>query len=244
MADAGGKIRLFVDAPLAADGRVRLAPQQMHYLLTVMRLAEGDPVLVFNGRDGEWQASISGEGRGASLEIAEQVRPQQRPQDLWLLFAPLRRARTDLVVEKATELGTAVIRPVFTRLTNAERVRADRLRRIAIEAAEQCGETHLPEIAEPQRLERLLDAWPGERRLIFCDEARLAPPAARSLMDAPRGPAAILIGPEGGFTAEEAERLRSLPFVLPVSLGPRILRAETAAIAALALWQSLLGDWT
>ena len=159
------------------------------------------------------------------------------------MFAPIKKARTDFIVEKAAELGCARVQPVFTRHTGAERLRPDRLRAHAIEAAEQCGETWVPEVAEPERLEALLDGWDPARRLMFCDESRDARPAAAALAAAAPGPWAILIGPEGGFAAEEAARLRAAPYVLPVTLGPRILRADTAAVAAITLWQAALGDW-
>ena len=169
---------------------------------------------------------------------------QRRPPDLTLHFAPIKKARTDFIVEKATELGCARIQPVFTRHTNSERLRLDRLRAHAIEAAEQCGETYVPELAEPVKLDRLLDGWDPARRLVFCDESREARPAAEMLAaEAPGGPWAILIGPEGGFAPEEAARLRALPFVRRVTLGPRVLRADTAAVAAITLWQASLGDW-
>lgn len=243
MAEAGAKVRLFVDAALAPGAEVALERDQSHYLFAVMRLGSGATLKVFNGRDGEWLAVVAAAGRQGRLAIVEQTGPQRVPPDLWLLFAPLKKARTDFVVEKATELGIARIRPVFTRHTNAERLRVDRLRRLAIEAAEQCGETYLPEIDEPDRLDRVLDQWDSGRKLMFCDESFSAPPAAEALAGAHRAPWAVLTGPEGGFAPEEAERLRRLPFVLPVTLGPRILRADTAAAAALTLWQSALGDW-
>ena len=170
-------------------------------------------------------------------------RPQRRPPDLWLLFAPVKKARTDSIVEKATELGVARLQPVFTRYTSSERLRADRLRAHAVEAAEQCGETWVPELAEPAKLGALLDGWDPARRLMFCDEERSAVPAASALAAAKPGPWAVLTGPEGGFAPEEALRLRALPWVLPVTLGPRILRADTAVVAALTMWQAALGDW-
>jgi 16S rRNA (uracil1498-N3)-methyltransferase len=243
MAEAGAKVRLFVDAPLCSGAEVALDRDQGHYLFSVMRLGAGAALKVFNGRDGEWLAEVAATGRQGRLAIAERMAPQRHPPDLWLLFAPLKKTRTDFVVEKATELGAARIRPVFTRYTNAERLRTDRLRRIAIEAAEQCGETHLPAIDEPERLDRVLNTWEPDRRLMFCDETLAARPAAEALAGAGQGPWAVLIGPEGGFAPEEAVRLREHPFVLPVTLGPRILRADTAAAAALTLWQSALGDW-
>jgi 16S rRNA (uracil1498-N3)-methyltransferase len=244
MADATGKIRLYVACDLTSGADVVLDAGQAHYLFTVMRLHAGDLVLVFNGRDGEWRAEVVEAGRRAGRLVARQAgQPQRRPPDLWLLFAPVKKARTDSIVEKATELGAARIQPVFTRLTNAERLRADRMRAHAVEAAEQCGGTYVPELADPVKLAALLDGWDPGRRLMFCDEARSARPAAEALGAAGAGPWAVLTGPEGGFAPEEAERLRSLPFVTPVTLGPRILRADTAAAAALAVWQATLGDW-
>jgi 16S rRNA (uracil1498-N3)-methyltransferase len=243
MADPTGKVRLFVEAPLASGVELALTREQAHYLFSVMRLNAGAALRVFNGADGEWRAVVAAAGREGRLCVHGQSAPQRLPPDLWLLFAPLKKARTDFVVEKATELGVARIVPVFTRYTNAERLRSDRLRRLAIEAAEQCGETHLPEIAEAARLERVLETWDAGRRLMFCDESREAAPAATALAEAARGPWAVLVGPEGGFAPEEAGRLRACPFVVPVTLGPRVLRADTAAVASLALWQAALGDW-
>ncbi len=244
MADRLGKIRLFVTGALEAGARVPLDAAQAHYLSGVMRRVVGDRVLVFNGADGEWRAEIVEIGRkGGALAALEPSAPQRRPPDLWLLFAPIKRARTDFIVEKATEMGAARIAPVITRHTNAERVRLDRLRAHAIEAAEQCGETHVPEIVGPERLETALDGWDSGRRIMFCDEARDAAPATSVLAGSGAGPWAILIGPEGGFAPGEAARLRALPFVTRVTMGPRVLRADTAAVAALALWQATIGDW-
>lgn len=245
MAEVGGKIRLFVRCDLGPDAAVPLEADQAHYLFNVMRLGVEAPVTVFNGRDGEWFARVTRTGKnGGALAVHAPGAAQRRPPDLALLFAPIKKARTDFIVEKATELGCARIQPVFTRHTNSERLRIDRLRAHAIEAAEQCGETHVPEVAEPARLDRLLDGWDPARRLMFCDEARVARPASEALAGEERGaPWAILIGPEGGFAAEEVARLRALPYVLSVTLGPRVLRADTAACAAITLWQSVLGDW-
>ncbi|MFO1107409.1 MAG: 16S rRNA (uracil(1498)-N(3))-methyltransferase [Amaricoccus sp.] len=245
MAEVGGKIRLFVEADLGPGAMVALTRDQAHYLFAVMRLGSGGRVSLFNGRDGEWLAEVAEAGRASGrLAVAEPGQAQRRPPDLTLHFAPIKKARTDFIVEKATELGCARIQPVFTRHTNSERLRLDRLRAHAIEAAEQCGETYVPELAEPVKLDRLLDGWDPARRLVFCDESREARPAAEMLAaEAPGGPWAILIGPEGGFAPEEAARLRALPFVRRVTLGPRVLRADTAAVAAITLWQASLGDW-
>lgn len=244
MADVGGKIRLYVEAPLGPGADVALDPAQAHYLFAVMRLAPGARLAIFNGRDGEWIAEVSAAGkRTGSLSVVAPGQPQRPAPDVWLLFAPIKKARTDFIVEKAAELGAARIQPVFTRFTNAERLRPERLRAHAIEAAEQCGETNVAEVADPVKLSALLDGWDPARRIMFCDEARQARPAAEALAAAGPGPWAILIGPEGGFSEEEGARLRGLPCVLPVTLGPRILRADTAACAALAVWQATLGDW-
>jgi 16S rRNA (uracil1498-N3)-methyltransferase len=244
MADGGGRIRLFVTCDLAPGAEVALDEGQAHYLFTVMRLEAGARVAVFNGRDGEWLAEVAEAGRrGGRLAARERSRGQRRLPDLWLLFAPVKKARTDFIVEKAAELGAARIQPVFTRFTNAERLRLDRLRAHAVEAAEQCGETSVPEVGEPVKLAALLDGWDPGRRLMFCDESRESVPAHAALAASAPGPWAVLVGPEGGFAPEEAVHLRCLPFVTPVTLGPRTLRADTAAVAALTLWQSALGDW-
>lgn len=215
---------------------------QAHYLSGVMRLRPGDAVLVFNGRDGEWQARlVETSKRGGSLSVTAQTGPQRDPPDLWLAFAPIKKARTDFIVEKATEMGAARILPVQTEHTNSDRIRQDRLQAHAVEAAEQCGGTFVPPVEALQPLSALLGGWDPARRILWADEARAGP--AQALAGLPRGPWAILIGPEGGFSAPERAHLGRLPFVTPVSLGPRILRADTAAVAALALWQAALGDW-
>jgi 16S rRNA (uracil1498-N3)-methyltransferase len=234
-------IRLHVDHPLAEGQAVPLTPDQAHYLTGVMRLAVGDPVHLFNGQHGEWQANLTIAGkRGAIATCQAQTRPQTLPPDLWLLFAPIKKARTDFIVEKAVELGVARILPVQTRHTNSERIRQDRLQAHAVEAAEQCGATYVPEVADLAPLDRVLRDWPEGRALIWCDEAAASQPA---ILPAGPGAAAILIGPEGGFSADEAARLRARPGVTPLSLGPRILRADTAAVAAITLWQATNGDW-
>lgn len=236
------KTRLYVDQPLAQAQTVPLAREQAHYLFGVMRLGQGAVISVFNGRDGEWDAEVTEAGkRGGTLTCRALTRPVQMPPDLWLLFAPIKKARTDFIVEKAVEMGAARVCPVQTDFTNAERIRQDRLQAHAVEAAEQCGGTFVPEVTELQKLSRVLDQWPAERQLMFCDEALVG--AAKTLAAATPGPWAILIGPEGGFSEAERARLTALPFATPVSLGPRILRADTAAVAALTLWQSTLGDW-
>lgn len=236
--------RLFVDAALAEGTRVSCSPEQASYLRNVLRLADGNEILVFNGRDGEWRARLVAEGkRGASLEIAELVRPQAGGPDLHYLFAPLKRARLDYMVQKATELGVQRLVPVLTRHTVAERVNLDRMRANAIEAAEQCGILRVPDVAEPVKLPALLDGWDSSRRIVFCDEdAEQASPIAVLSTLAP-GPLAVLIGPEGGFSPDERAMIRARPEALALSLGPRIMRADTAAVAALALVNAALGDW-
>lgn len=236
--------RLFVDAPLSQGAALTLERDQAHYLVSVMRRQSGDGVRVFNGRDGEWRAVLASAGkREARLEIADRLRAQSVPPPLTVYFAPVKKARTDFIVEKATELGARAIIPVLTRRTNAERVRTDRLSALAREAAEQTERLDVPQIGEPVRLDALLDAWPQGQRLIFCDETGGVPMLEALLAETPGQSWSILIGPEGGFAPEEREWLRALPGVLAVSLGPRILRADTAAAAALALWQAVLGDW-
>jgi 16S rRNA (uracil1498-N3)-methyltransferase len=237
------KVRLYVEQPLAPGQPVALSRDQAHYLFTVMRLGPGAGVLVFNGRDGEWRADVTEAGRrGGVLVCAVQTRALQMPPDLWLMFAPIKKARTDFIVEKAAELGAARILPVQTAHTNSERIRLDRLQAHAVEAAEQCGGTYVPEVADLQPLSRLLDRWPADRRILWCNE-HLAGVAQALPQGGPPGPWAILIGPEGGFSQGEQDRLAAMPQVVQASLGPRILRADTAAVAALTLWQSLLGDW-
>jgi 16S rRNA (uracil1498-N3)-methyltransferase len=234
-------IRLHVDHPLGEGQAVPLSQDQAHYLTGVMRLTVGAPVLLFNGRDGEWRASLTiAAKRGAVVTCEARTRPLHLPPDLWLLFAPIKKARTDFIVEKAVELGVRRILPVQTRHTNSERIRQDRLQAHAVEAAEQCGATFVPEVADLAPLDRVLGDWPQDRRLYWCDETAIGQPAALASHE---GPAAILIGPEGGFSADEIARLRARPDVTPLSLGPRILRADTAAVAAITLWQATSGDW-
>ncbi|MCG7621926.1 16S rRNA (uracil(1498)-N(3))-methyltransferase [Epibacterium sp. Ofav1-8] len=240
------KVRLYVDHPLGAGQTVPLDRDQAHYLFGVMRLAVGARVALFNGRDGEWQAEVVEAGkRGGVLTCAEQSRPLQLPPDLWLIFAPIKKARTDFIVEKAAEMGAARILPVGTEFTNSERIRQDRLQAHAVEAAEQCGGTYVPEVTALQKLSALLDQWPAERQLMFCDEAKVGQQLFldSAAGDAAAGPWAILIGPEGGFSDAERTRLHAMPQAHVVSLGPRILRADTAAVAAMTLWQHTLGDW-
>lgn len=239
MSDA--KIRLYVDQPLGPGQAVRLSSDQTHYLTGVMRLTVGAAVLLFNGKDGEWHTTLAEVAkRGAAAVCDAETRPQTMPPDLWLIFAPIKKARTDFIVEKAVELGVRRILPVQTRHTNSERIRQDRLQAHAVEAAEQCRATFVPEVADLQPLDRLLSTWPETRALYWCDEDAIGQPT--QVTGAP-GPAAILIGPEGGFSADEGAKLRTMPQVHPLSLGPRILRADTAAVAAITLWQARHGDW-
>lgn len=220
-----------------------LGPEQAHYLGGVMRLAPGAEVALFNGRDGEWSATLRTLGkRGAEAMPVLQSAPQRDPPDVWLMFAPIKKARTDFIVEKSAELGAARIMPVGTDHTNSERIARERLQAHAIEAAEQCGGTYVPEVAAFTPLSRVLAGWDPARRILWADEARVGP--ADTLAGLPRGPWAVLIGPEGGWSAAERARLESLNFVTRISLGPRILRADTAAAAALTLWQATLGDWS
>ena len=252
MAQADAKIRLFVDVSLGPGAEVALTREQAHYLFAVMRLGPGAAVLLFNGRDGEWRSEVAEAGkRGGTLVCRERTRPQADAPDLWLAFAPVKKARTDFIVEKATELGCRRILPVLTRHTQAERVKTDRLRAHAVEAAEQCGRLSVPDVAEPLTLTAFMDEMRESappRRLLFCDESGAGPAALAALGDAAEdgaepGPWVVLIGPEGGFDPEERAWLAGHPSALPVSLGPRILRADTAAVAALTLWQATLGDW-
>ena len=232
--------RLFVRQALAEGARVDLDPGQTNYLGNVLRLGAGDAILLFDGRTGEWLARIAEAAKKRiSLSVEGRTRGPETVPDVWLAFAPVKRAQTDWLVEKATELGAARLVPVMTRRTVAERVRLERLEAIAIEAAEQCGRTVLPEIAEPVQLAKLIGGREPGRTLYFADEAG-GEPAARAFRP---GPALILTGPEGGFTDDERAAVRAAPNSVAVSLGPRILRAETAALAALSAWMSAVGDW-
>lgn len=230
--------RLFVDETLSKGAALTLEGPPANYLANVLRLGPGAEIKLFDDRTGEWLAEIGEAGRKrVSLSVTRHLRGREPVPDLWLLFSPIKRGRIDWLVEKATELGVARLVPVLTRRTVVDRLNLDRLRAHAVEAAEQCERTALPELVEPRKLGALLAAWPAERALIFADEAGGEPLAA-----AP-GPAAILIGPEGGFTEEERSAIRAMPQARPVSLGPRILRADTAALAAVALWMRSAGDW-
>ena len=236
------KIRLYVDHPLGQGQSVALTREQAHYLFGVMRLGVGDAVALFNGSDGEWLGQVVEAGkRYGVLECAEQSLPQIDPPDLWLFFAPVKKARTDFIVEKSVEMGVSRLCPVQTEFTNSERIRQDRLQAHAVEAAEQCGAVLVPPVDELKRLDHVLAEWPENRRLLFCDEAQVG--AAASLPTEKGAPWAIIIGPEGGFSEAERTRLMAMPQATSIALGPRILRADTAAVAALTLWQSTLGDW-
>ena len=236
------KIRLYVEHPLGVGQSVPLDRAQAHYLFGVMRQDVGASVLLFNGHDGEWYARIAQAGkRGGELVCEVQTKPLQMPPDLWLCFAPIKKARTDFIVEKAAEMGAARIVPMQTEFTNSGRIQRDRLQAHAVEAAEQCGGTYVPQVDDLTRFDRLLAGWDTARRIMFCDEALATASTATRMSGA--GPWAIFIGPEGGFSPREREKLNSLACAVPVALGPRILRADTAAVAAMTIWQQCLGDW-
>ena len=237
------KVRLFVDHPLGQAQSVPLARDQAHYLFGVMRLGTGTVVSLINGADGEWDGEVVEAGKKSGVLLCQsQTKPLQMPPNVWLLFAPIRKERTAFIVEKATELGAARIMPIQTEYTNnADRLRVDKLRAHALEATEQCGGTYVPPVDDLAKLPKVLDGWDPARRIMFCDETMLG---QASILDAGlTGPWAIIIGPEGGFSDKERVRLRGMHCAHPVSLGPRILRADTAAVAALALWQNAMGDW-
>ena len=238
--------RLYVEDDLGPGVTLGLDPGRAHFLRSVLRLARGAELALFNGRDGEWLARIDGLGKGwASLLVETRRRPQGVPEDLWLVFAPIKRARIDFLVEKATELGVSCLQPVLTRHTDVARVNLDRLAANAREAAEQCERLSLPEVRPPRELFALLADWPARRRLLVCSESGPARPLAEVLLEAggpDAGPWAVLVGPEGGFARSELDGLGNLAFATPVGLGPRVLRADTAALAALACWQAVLGD--
>jgi 16S rRNA (uracil1498-N3)-methyltransferase len=236
--------RLFLRADLRPGLAVGLDRNQANYLLNVLRLAEGDSILVFNGRDGEWRARVAETGRKTSTLVPqEQVRRQQPSPDLFYLFAPLKHARLDYMVQKAVEMGAARLCPVLTQHTQVARVNLDRMEANVIEAAEQCGILTLPIIDEPRRIGDVLEQWDAARRLVFCDEATPTGSPVEALGHLQAGPAAVLVGPEGGFSPEERSQLLARPYVTQLSLGPRIMRADTAAIAALTLVQAFIGDW-
>ncbi len=236
--------RLYVTVPLAAGTEIACDKDQSNYLVNVLRLETGAEILLFNGKHGEWRATLTeASKRHCTLTAGAQVRPQHTGPDIHYLFAPLKRTRLDYMVQKAAELGVSTLRPVITRRTIAERVNIERMRANAIEAAEQCGILHVPIVQEPDRFERVLDAWDGARNIIFCDEAAVVASPLAVLSQLKQGPLAVLVGPEGGFDPDERKLLLSKPFTVPVSLGPRVMRADTAAVAALALVNAVLGDW-
>jgi 16S rRNA (uracil1498-N3)-methyltransferase len=237
--------RLFVDAPLKEGARIELERNQSNYLGNVLRLSAGESILVFNGRDGEWQAQIDGRKRPDGLSIVARTRPQDRLPDIAYVFAPLKHARLDYMVQKAVEMGAARLQPVLTRHTQVSRVNSERMRANVIEAAEQCGILSLAEVAEPVALDRFLDKRETSRLLVFCDEAADIENPIEALQQrvTAAGGIDVVIGPEGGFAEEERALLMRQPTTMRLSLGPRILRADTAAVAALALVQAALGDW-
>jgi 16S rRNA (uracil1498-N3)-methyltransferase len=238
------RTRLYVAADLAAGESVALDAAQAHYLKTVLRLERGSPVALFNGRDGEWRGAIEGFGKeSGAVQLERRTREQTPEPDLWLAFAPVKRARIDFLVEKATELGVSALQPVLTERTQVERVNLERLGANVREAAEQTERLTLPEVRAPLPLERALALWPPGRRLLLCDESGSSPDMASALGAEQPGAWGVLTGPEGGFSERELDALRKLPFVCAVGLGPRVLRADTAALAALAVFQALLGDW-
>lgn len=241
LTEPGGKVRLFVEEPLFDGARVVLSAPQAHYLLHVMRARLGDRASLFNGRDGEWLASIAeATRRDCRLVCERRTRRQSRGDDLWLVFAPIKKTPADYVTQKATELGVSVLQPVVTRHTIVHRVNPERMRANAVEAAEQSGRLTVPEIRTPLDLVRLLKEWPEDRNLLFCDEAG-APPILEALRSPGTGTWAVLTGPEGGFDEGERKAIRALSSTVPASLGDRILRADTAALAALAIWQAQCG---
>lgn len=245
MAYDPSRIRLFVEKDLDSQAQISLSVEQVHYLRNVMRQSTGDSIVVFNGRHGEWRADIAELGKKAgSLAVIDHLRDQSEPRDLWLIFAPVKRVRLDFIAQKATELGVSVIQPVLTERTIVRRVNTDRLRANAVEAAEQCWCLSVPEIRPALKLSDFLRGWPPGRRLIMCDENGGAPlPLAISGSEGSGDQWAVLVGPEGGFSPTERTEMARIPALTRVSLGPRILRADTAAVAVLSVWQALHGDW-
>ncbi|MEM7328491.1 MAG: 16S rRNA (uracil(1498)-N(3))-methyltransferase [Pseudomonadota bacterium] len=235
--------RLFVEAALQDGVEIELPDAQSRYLLRVMRLDAGAQVRAFNGKDGEWMCALARHGKIAGLRPVRHIRAQAQTPDLTLMFAPIKKARTDFIVEKATELGVRAIQPVITDYTQTQRVRTDRMKSLVIEAAEQTERMDLPVVHEAESLEKCLSGWEKDRPLIYCDEASDAAPLSQYRDQLVGQATTILIGPEGGFSPKERKILRQLAFVRPITLGPRILRAETAVVSALTLWQSQVGDW-
>lgn len=237
--------RLFVPDDLANGADLDVSREASHYLASVLRMREGDALLVFNGRDGEWLSNITkADKKQVTLTLQRQTRPQTRVPDIDYLFAPLKHARLDYVVQKAVEMGAGRILPVITQHTQSTRINHERMKANIIEAAEQCGILSVPELCEEAKLADVMASWDPARKLILCDERADAKDPVSVLKEIPKGPLAVLIGPEGGFSAEERNNLISKPYVIRLSLGPRILRADTAGVAALALVQSVCGDWS
>jgi 16S rRNA (uracil1498-N3)-methyltransferase len=245
MAKSQGRVpRLYCEDTLGGNGELTLPREASHYLVTVLRLGEGAQARLFNSIDGEWRCVISHANRkAAKVTCEERLREATPPPDIDYLFAPLKSARLDYLAQKATEMGARTIRPVITRHTIAGKVNLERLRANAVEAAEQCNMVYVPDIAEPEKLADVLANWPGDRTLIFCDEAAELANPVEVLQTLKAGPLAVLLGPEGGFSPEERQMMLSLPNVVALPLGPRIMRADTAAVAVMALVQATLGDW-
>ena len=242
------KCRLFISDQLDENATLSLGRDQSHYIANVMRIRVGEKISLFNGRDGEWSAAVTALAkRQVTLSVLEKTKAQSAEPDLWLVFAPIKKARLDFIAQKATELGVSHLVPVMTRRTIVDRVKTERMAANAIEAAEQCERMNVPTVDEAIKLEKLIAEWPSERKIMFCDEDLSGTPAHTALAacgnKSNSGPWAILIGPEGGFDEKERDLIRKHPNCVTVSLGPRILRADTAAIAAISLWQSALGDW-
>jgi 16S rRNA (uracil1498-N3)-methyltransferase len=236
--------RLYIEPDLATGTQLTLGKDQSLYLAAVLRKTIGDEVILFNGRDGAFLARLASDSKkSVDLTVVEQIAPQTPPSDLWYGFAPLKTERLDYVVQKATEMGVGVIQPVLTRFTQVSRLKLERLRANAIEAAEQCEVLNVPRVEAEITLDRMIDAWPADRSLVLADETAASASPLSSLAELRGKPVGVLIGPEGGFADEERARLRAMPQTVPISLGPRILRADTAAVAALALIQATIGDW-
>lgn len=245
MARSQGRVpRLYCEQTLSARAELTLSREASHYLVTVLRLGDGAPARLFNAIDGEWQCAVSLANRKAArVRCDERLREATPPPDIEYLFAPLKSARLDYLAQKATEMGVRTIRPVITRHTIADKVNLDRIRANAIEAAEQCNMVYVPDVVEPEKLAGVLADWPEERTLIFCDERASQANPVDALKQVQTGPVAVLLGPEGGFSDQERDMILSVPNVVALALGPRIMRADTAAVAVLALVQSVLGDW-
>lgn len=245
LTEAGGKTRLYVAGDLGEGVAVTLDEGQAHYLLHVLRAETGNLVSLFNGRNGEWLAEITAAAkRGVTATCRRHTQAQRGTPDIWLAFTPVKKTPSDYLVQKAAELGVSVLQPVFTRRTIVGRINEERMAANAVEAAEQSGRLTVPEVRSGISFDKLLASWPQDRRLLFCDEGGDAKSMTQAARESRGGPSAILTGPEGGFDPQERAALRALPFVVPVTLGPRILRADTAALAALAIWQAVAGDFS